>query len=376
MPGRVRRNDPRARTHPSRAAFTLVETFAAGVLGLFALVALTSTAHGTRAASHLSGCLANLRTIGQASRAYAAADPRELLIPVAAHADPTVVPTAFDWGGKAGVGQAPGDITASPFGTGAYRGPAHRPLNAYVYKTALPNYNPVGGTPNPGPGNYNFLRDASLDLDVYHCPADTGYAGGGFLYTAGGRFETNERAFRDEGRTAYDHYGTSYAAVTLWIVGGLSGSALRSQSVFLTPLTQVPDPAHTLAYEEVPARFLWLWGSWSDSGCDWVDYESRVEARFAIVPGWHGQPFHTTATFADGHAALIEMQGCTRPAPNLGLPNYPSGQCGTSVSPYDCQRCLTFRGPGWQQDTLPAPEVATPWTGGKSAGGPRVVEVF
>ncbi len=348
-------------------AFTLVESVAAGSVLLFALVAVVPTARSVRARDQLSGCLANMRAIGQASRAYAAADPHELLIPVAAHADPDTVPTAFDWGGKSGAGQSsrPWEVTLSMFGTASYRGPAHRPLNAYIYKSPFPNYNPVGGTPNPGPGNWNFMSDTMLDLDVYRCPADTGYAGGGYVYTAG-TSDRNEIPFRDEGRTAYDHYGTSYNANVWWIAGCSGGSQLRSGSAWFRPLSQVPYPAASIIYQEVPSRWLWIWGNWNGSGCEWTNYAVRVEGNFSTVPGWHARDFHATVAFADGRSALVKMQGCTRPAQNLGVPIYPPNECSSSVDPYECLRCVQFRGADWQLDVLPAPPVPTPWYAEKS----------
>jgi len=346
-------------------AFSLVEVLVAGSVIVFALAILAPALGAARGRDALADCLANMRAIGQASLIYANDDPNEIMIPVP---DYMVLPRscgALEWGGKSGRGQstAAGDPCTSIFGTGAYRGPAHRPLNPYLYKGGFHDYNPpYGGSPDPGPGCINWLNDTLLDLDIYRCPADTGYAGGGFLYTAG-RSDRNEKPFMQEGLSAYDHYGTSYMANTFWITGGLSGQRLRSQSVYLTPLSQVPSPAHSIAYQEVPSRFVWLWGSWCspDTGCCWTNRESLVQGGFETVPGWHGQDFHFNVTFADGHAATVEMQGCMRPSPHLGPGNYQPEGCGPGVDPYECDRCMTVRGPGWRLDTLPAMSVQTPY---------------
>ncbi|MFH0981771.1 MAG: hypothetical protein V2A79_09550 [Planctomycetota bacterium] len=349
--------------------FTLVETAGTASVILFALVVVASASRGTREHDRLTECQANLRAIGQASLVYAAEDPGELMIPVPVWQVLYDASGAIEWGGKSGRGQSyvPGDPAMSIFGTAAYRGPAHRPLNFYLYKGGFVDYKPIEGEANPGPGNENYLHDTQLDLDIYRCPSDTGYAGGGFLYTApSARADRNERAFRDEGLTAYDHYGTSYVANTFWISGGLAGSQLSSISVYLQPLSQVPAPAHSIAYQEVPSRYLWMWGAWGGSGCEWAGFEQRLECRFCTVPGWHDQPFKFNVTFADGHAAMVQMQGCARPSPNLGLPNYPTGLC--TEDGYECLRCVTIRGPGWQLDTLPAPPVLTPYFADKSEG--------
>lgn len=360
-------------------AFTLVELSAVATAVIAAVAVLLSTIGATRQQDRLAGCLANLRAIGAASLAYAAADPNELLI---ALPDLSVLPAQvgdFEWGGKAGRGQSsmPGQITASYWGTAAFKGPGHRPLNAVLYKGEIANWNPINDTPQPGPGGSNYINDANLDLDVYRCPADTGYAGGGFLYTGSLDPQRDERPFRNEGFTAYDHYGTSYVAPSLFIYGGISGSPIRSMSMIFKSLSSAPDPGRTVAFEEVPARRVWMWGSWAGSGCP--GYDDRVEGHASIVPGWHERDFGFNLTYADGHAATVEMRGCTRPAPNLGLANYPPNECGAGVSGYQCWRCVTVRGPAWQIDTLPSPAAPTPWFFGRtvslSSAEPSIWEV-
>ncbi|MFH0983288.1 MAG: hypothetical protein V2A79_17350, partial [Planctomycetota bacterium] len=230
--GSITRRDRRGDS--ASPAFTLVETAGTASVALFALVVVASASRGTRERDRLTECQANLRTIGQASLTYAADDPNEIMIPVPVWQVLYDEAGAIEWGGKSGRGQSwnPGDPAMSIFGTAAYRGPAHRPLNFYLYKGGFVDYHPPGGEANPGPGNENYLRDTQLDLDIYRCPSDTGYAGGGFLHTASARADLNERAFRDEGLTAYDHYGTSYVANMRCVVGGLEGSHLRSNSVY------------------------------------------------------------------------------------------------------------------------------------------------
>jgi prepilin-type N-terminal cleavage/methylation domain-containing protein/prepilin-type processing-associated H-X9-DG protein len=351
------------RSEPTpRHGFTLVELLVVvSIIALLVAILLPSLRRA-REQAKLATCLANLTGIAKGSLTYAADDSGENMIAVPVWRVLTKASGFIEWGGKAGAGQptTTGDPTQSPFGTGSYRGPAHRPLNLQLYKSGFKDFNPVNGEPNPGPGNENYLADTKLDLPLYRCPSDTGYAGGGYEYTAS-REEKNETKFKAEGLTAYDHYGNSYQTNVFWVVGGLAGQHVRSQSVYLTPLSRVPSPSLSIAYLEAPARYAWCWGDWSKAGCD--DYGSRVKNPFAEIQGWHRRPFNFNVSFADGHAATVEMKGTIRPAPDLGLKNYPAGDCADSLTPYECERCVTFRGPGWNLDTLPAASVLTPYFG-------------
>ena len=342
-------------------AFTLVELLVVVSIIALLIAILLPSLRKAREQAKLAKCMANMTGLAKAGLVYAADDPGENMIPVPNTDYLPEASGAVEWGGKSGIGQpqSAGDPSQSIFGTAAFRGPAHRPLNSSLFKGGFPDYNPPGKESNPGPGSENYLNDTKLDLGIYHCPSDTGYAGGGFLYTAAADKDTdrNEPAFRDEGLSAYDHYGTSYIANVFWIIGGCEGKQIRSQSVYLMPLSRVPSPAASIAYLEVPARYAHLWGSWAGSGLEWAHYEDRVYHNKATIPGWHRQPFNFDVAFADGHASTVEMKGCFRPPPDLGRSNYPAD--GSDRDPYLLYRGVTMRGPGWQLDTLPAASVLT-----------------
>ncbi len=347
----------------SARGFTLVELLVVVSIIALLIAILLPSLRRAREQAKLATCLANMTGITKGSLTYAADDAGENMIPVPVTKVLYAASGSIEWGGKAGVGQSPTpqDLSQSIFGTASYRGPAHRPLNMQLYKGGFKDFNPVIGNPNPGPGNENYLADTKLDLPLYRCPSDTGYAGGGFMYTAPARADRNETLLPAEGRTAYDHYGNSYIANVFWFTGGLEGQQLRSQSVYLTPLSRVPSPSLSVAYLETPAKFASFWGDWANSGCEWANYSSRFKNPFNEIPGWHRRAFSFNVAFADGHAATVEMKGCFRPPPNLGLQNYPNGTCGSDTSNYECNRCITFRGPGWNLDTLPAAAVLTPY---------------
>jgi prepilin-type N-terminal cleavage/methylation domain-containing protein len=358
--GIEQRHQPWARLR----AFTLVELLVVVSIIALLIAILLPSLRKAREQAKQAACLANMTGIGKASLTYAAEDPGENMIPVPDWSVLQYASGSLEWGGKSGAGEpeSPGQGATSFYGTGYYRGPAHRPLNKTLFKADFHDYNPPLGEPDPGPGNVNWLSDTKMDLPIYRCPSDDGYAGGGFLYT-GGRHLRDETHFRNEALSAYDHFGTSYSANVFFIIGGSLGMRVRSQSPFLTPLTRIPSPSESIAYQEWPSRFAWLWGSWCTppSGCCWANREEHISGHFQTIPGWHKRDFGFAVTFVDGHASMVEMKGCIRPPPNLGLSNYPAGVCGGNTDPYHCDRCVTIRGPGWRLDTLPATSVITPW---------------
>ena len=357
-------NVRRARRTRRSRAFTLVELLVVVSIIALLIAILLPSLRKAREQAKLAACLANMTGIGKSGITYAADDPGENMIPVPDWKILDYASGALEWGGKSGIGEAEPEtnLAMSRYGTSAYRGPAHRPLNYVLYKSGFKDYNPPNGRSDPGPGGINYLKDTKLDLDIYRCPSDTGYAGGGFIYT-GGRHQRDERNFREQGFTAYNHFGTSYSANVFFIMGGSLGNHVRSQSPFMTPVSRIPTPSETIAYEEWPGRFAWLWGSWCDpdTGCCWTNREDHIDGNHKTIPGWHRRDFGFAATFADGHADMVEMKGCQRPSPNLGLSNYPAGVCGGNTDPYQCDRCITIRGPGWRLDTLPATAVITPY---------------
>lgn len=285
-------------------------------------------------------CLANLGRLADASLVYAAADASELTIPAHPQIGLSVtVLGEYEWGGKSGVGEplTGTDISSSQWGTGEGRGPATRPLNRILYRDDFPDH-------RNGADQYykNLLSDTELDLDVYRCPADSGYAGHHFL------------AWRNSKLTSYDHYGNSYTANALWI--GVPGGQckLSSNSSFLKPASRIPDPARTLLYVENCGRYGYRanYGGPNDGGCGPLNPPPSVETN---IRGWHGRTWMFQAAFVDGHAGTVRMQGHQQPEPQLG--RYPPFEA--RATPHHFWHCVILRGPGWQIDTLPSPPVAT-----------------
>lgn len=310
---------------PARGALTIVELVATTTALVLLTVMLVPAAASVGRSSKFSRCLSNLKQIGYANLVYAAQDLSNAAIPV----HPTFVTNKelqfeepYAWGGKSGVGQAKraDALWTSKWGTRATLGPARRPLNRIIYGDTIEDY-----TEDPGDDYENWMTDAEQDLDVYACPSDAGYSG------------IHSPAFRDERRTSFDHYGTSYGANTFLIS---SSGGVASNSPFFRPLSDVISPATTLAYQENNGRFAWA------ARPDPCDFLIGIPG---IVRGWHGKDWTFNAAFLDGHAAPIHMERYRSDILEV-LPH------GANWSMY---RCIIIRGIDWQKDTLPAPLVET-----------------
>jgi prepilin-type processing-associated H-X9-DG protein len=178
-------------------------------------------------------------------------------------------------------------------------------------------------------------------VDVYRCPSDDGFSG---MHHAG---------WKNSGLSAYDYYGTSYAANCL-LVGPPSEFQLRSISPYRRPVSDVPNPANTVAYMENAARYSVYANNPEEhvqqgppaSGCYWPYAIGDFTAQ-----GWHGTPFRFNVSFVDGRVAQVNMKGHGV----LELPYYPSPDCADGRC-----KCVVIRGQGYQLDTLPAPFRLTP----------------
>ncbi len=323
-----------------RPGITLVE-LAATVAAVAVLAAvLTPALADVRHRGKDTVCLQNLARIAQASTIYAVEDPGGQAVPMHAimgYGPAWSIPDYIIlgrlrhcYGGKAGRGK---EGVMRDWSTVMGVGPAKRPLNAVIYKPGLPDYSAAPyGSYHGADVRKRWTADESLDLRVYRCPADTGYAGYG---SAG---------LQASGLSSYDHFGTSYVPATMWIGYG-PGTSLSSNGVMLHRLADVPSPADTLWYYEECARFATFVPPTPVCCADGID---------ALILGWHGKYFQFSVAFADGHADSVRIRGHTNP--ELGhYPVYPD--CHSTG--YDCFSCVIYRGPGWQLDTLPLTPVLT-----------------
>ena len=318
-----------------RRAFTLIELLVVvSIIALLISILLPSLRKAREQAKQVV-CLSGLKGTSSASLTYAADDPSEASIPIHFRVNGEDDPLgqrmvlAYAWGGKSGRGWEFND--AMWWGTKNDKGPAHRPLNKFLYKDGFVDYKN-----NPGPTRKNWKSDEKLNLDAFVCPSDTGYQGIHFT------------TWKESGLTSYDHYGTSFASNVFWIFrpndDDCGGPCCRSNGAAYRPMSRIANPANTLYYEENVGRFTFLAepaGSNMSCGQGTVD---------GVVTGWHGRDWMFDVSFCDGHAAVVRMKGFDNPR----LSEYPDG------TDYQHWHCVEIRGPGYQRDTLPAPPIWTP----------------
>jgi len=315
-------------------AFTLIELLVVvSVIALLVSILLPSLKRAREQAKQIV-CLSNLKGIAFASITYANSDSDGQTVPIHPATGKYVADVgSYDWGGKSGVGEpaSGATVTSSIWGTQFGRGPATRPLNEIMYKGRFTDY-----VDDPGINQDHWLQDTLLKVDEYRCPSDKGYTGHHFW------------AWAMSKKSSFDHYGTSYAANTLWCNSHGELCVIKSWGPLLRPITRVPNPANTVYYIENCGRFGWRAGKAAAHKICWTGNDGPHFSQsdtVRVVKGWHGRDFEFNAAFIDGHGALVKVDGYQWPPPS------------TPTDPITGNKmiwqCHVLRGPGWQLDCLP-----------------------
>ncbi len=324
-----------------RPGFTLVELLA--VLAAAGLLAaqIVPASRSAREDARRTLCQKRLGEIGRAALAYAASDPQEYGIPIGLGDYVTAKTSSsyYAYGGKSGQGTDTSPRLMMSEYSGAVRMNAHnRPLNHLLYKEPITDY-PIS--------HRDWWDDAHLKLDMFHCPGDQGFPG---MHQYGWK---NRSAL-----SSYAYYGTSFAANALYV--GMPGQSVHySNSMYLHPLSDTPNPGNTVLYWENAARYApWAPNTedYEQSGCYWgTGLYARAAQENMVAHGNHGQDWHFSTNFADGHVEFIEVRGYGRTT-GLNDELIANGFCAPSGSGTTCD-CILVRGLGWQLDILPTPPV-------------------
>jgi len=322
----------------SAGAFTLIELLVVvSIVALLVSILLPSLKRAREQAKQVV-CLANLKAVALASLTYAESDQDGQALPVHPATGIGVADVgSYDWGGKAGAGEpTSGDMEVnSVWGTQFGRGPATRPLNELLFKAKFTNF-----IDDPGANQKNWIQDTKLKLDQFRCPSDKGFTGHHFA------------AWENSKLSSYDHYGTSYAANTLWCNSHGEMCVIKSWGPFLRPITRVANPAGSIYYIENCGRFAWRAGkerSWPECWTTKDGPHFCQSGDVGIAKGWHGRNYEFQLAFIDAHADLVKIDGFHWPPPT------------TPVDPVTGNKmiwqCHVLRGPGWQMDVLPSPPI-------------------
>ena len=328
----------------TRRGLTVVELAVVGAcVGLLVAIGVPALSQ-TRERGMQTVCLKNLMTLAHAAAAYSTDDTLGSIIPInkEIYRSPLDSPkNQFEWGGKAGIGAGvwednpPQSIPRSfdsilvGYSTKKIRGPAHRPLNPYVYKQKFTDHSGLlsGGYNRPA-----AREDTQLELPEFHCPADVG-AIAGYHYYALIKGPVTE--------TIYNHTGNSYISDTIIQPDPTDLDPSHADRVYswgtqFRPVSDMPNPAKTIMFQEEQNSVAWL-------GSEPPAFHSR---------SWHGRMDYNTMAFIDGHAAVINMF-IPRMMPAM-LPGYTEQEINTLYDDY-----ILIRTSEWQLDCLPAKPILT-----------------
>lgn len=312
----------------NRRSVTLLEVVVVGVALALLLLILTPSLARTRVHMRRSDCLSNLYAIGLATQAYAAESPKELIVPI--HMN--MVRTCdywewrtvhwFAWGG-----QTPTRHFMHTRGAGYWLSDQPPPEPPPYTASTKPEYAAHRRPLNPyiAPGL----------LDVYRCPADTGYPDD---------HQIDDAPIYNAGRLCWDTLGNSYRAslgpIYVLVAGTYSSRGAFSAGPNGHRLSTLPNLGRLILLGDAPFFYL-------------IGRDDCCPSPPLSLPGWHGQTMADNLLYCDGSARRTSVIGSFR---GPGRRPLPADALGLGTPPI----CVGFSdilsaGPTWQLDAYPTP---------------------
>ncbi|MGD8450823.1 MAG: prepilin-type N-terminal cleavage/methylation domain-containing protein [Phycisphaerae bacterium] len=304
-----------------RSAFTLIELLVVvAIIALLISILLPSLSQA-REQGKKAVCMSNLKSLAQASHAYATDDRREQIVPLhISHA--RIASTGFgsEWCWRTAEPYAYGGRTPTkPFtGNGGNTEimmdedgiwAAHtRPLNRYVYG--------------------DIDQADSKKLEMYHCPSDKGYP-------------DNVRWVQDAPNDCaeiplYDMLGNGYRINTcgmLW-VSGAQRQASVSVSAWGHAASTIDNPSRTVLYSE-PLFY------------NFSRQEADEDPTLVPIEGWHRRVMSDNVAYCDGSGKMTRVDQLSKfDGVTIGAMNV------TRAFPWNY---FLRRGRTWQTDCYPSP---------------------
>jgi prepilin-type N-terminal cleavage/methylation domain-containing protein len=260
-------------------AFTLIELLV--VISIIALLIgiVVPGLQRAKEQARRAYCLANLRSLGASSSAYAGEDAKDLLIPIHTMMI-TPMPVEDYWlrrtamwfscGGRSAPEEFltdQGDYWLNDESPWAAR---TRPLNSFVF--------------------HSVDQDVARDLKMFHCPSDRGYPDS---------LEIDDSPIENADRPCYDTLGSSYRASLYGIFPVRSSPYNGAFAVgpWGHSISSITEPSRVAAYGE-PTFF------------NMIGQDNGVANPDPVVAiGWHRQWMVDNLVFCDGSARWTKASG-------------------------------------------------------------------
>ena len=337
------------------SAFTLIELLVVVAIIALLISILLPSLRRAREQAKKTVCLTNCKALVNACSTYSSESKKGYIVPISReiYREPKdAAKNQFEWGGKAGIGAGvweenpPQSIPRSfdsilvGYSTKKIRGPAHRPLNPYVYKQKFTDHSGLLS------GDYNrpaAKEDCNLDLGQFRCPSDGGVAGG---YHYGALFKGPSTT------TVYHHTGNSYIMDPVIEADATDTNPQHADRMYSwgpasRPITQIESPGRVILLEEEQCSAAW--------------YAFKVDLAGVQEPtdpykydGWHKELWMNNIAFIDGHAAALNKGGHRQEK----IKGYSDSDNDKLWANGDTG-CVILRGRDWQMDCLPRPPMQT-----------------